>query len=175
MRNVGVGTRMRAWLLRTFRGRPHDAAAWADQAPVSAGPAEAFGVAGLYVAVTPVGLRSAGQNPVSIVYEVQISREGRSEQWSSRYGFPPAHASARRAADAALDELCEISQGPAAWMANVTAGMSEDEVEAMEDNPALQRDLRAADWVGPELEPLRAKRAVEGTWLAPPDAAQPLL
>jgi hypothetical protein len=45
--------------------------------------------------------------------------------------------------------------------------MSEDEVEAMEDSPAVKLDRRAAEWIGPELEPLRDRRQAEGTWPLP--------
>ncbi|MEA2684365.1 MAG: hypothetical protein QOK05_2693 [Chloroflexota bacterium] len=165
MRNVGWGTRLRAWLLRTFRGRAARDSTWADEAPVTAGAPEAFDLGALRLQVNPTGLKAAGGNPPSIVYEVKISRSDDPRAWSSRYGFPPREASARRAADAALDELDEVWRDHDRWLARVTDGMSEDEVEAMEDSPAVRLDRRAAEWVGPELDPLREARDGAGTWL----------
>src|SRR5207248_158820 len=98
--------------------------------------------------VQPRGLKSAGTNRPATVFEVRVSRDSGSRGWSSSYGFPPREASARIAADAALDELCEIVLDRASWWRRVTAGMTEDEVEAMRDSPAVEGDERAAEWVG---------------------------
>lgn len=167
MRNVGWGTRLRARLLRTFRGRRAREADWDEELPVSAGPPQSLAIGVLRLRVTPSGLKAAGINPPSIVYEVTISRDDDPRTWSSRYGFAPREASARRAADAALDELDEVWRDHDRWLARVTYGMSEDEVEAMEDSPAVKLDRRAAQWIGPELESLRDRRRADGTWLLP--------
>jgi hypothetical protein len=171
VRNTGLGTRFRARLLRTFRGRRAEDATWVDEAPVSAGAPESFRVAGLVVDVTPKGLKAAGINPASIIYRVRVGLTTDPRAWSSSYGFPPREASARRAADAALDELHEISLDPTAWLERITQGMSPDEAEAMEDSPAVRLDRRAAEWVGPELEGLREERREGGSWL--PSAVGP--
>lgn len=165
MSNVGWRTRLRARLLRTFRGRPAGQTEWVDELPVSAGPPQSFAIGVLRLRVRPTGLKAAGINPPSIVYEVTITRDDDPRTWSSRYGFAPREASARRAADAALDELDEVCRDRVGWLARVTDGMSEDEVEAMEDSPAVKLDRRAAAWIGPELELLRDRRRAEGTWV----------
>jgi hypothetical protein len=165
MRNVGASTRLRAWFLRTFRGRSAGAAAWTEELPVSAGAPESFEIGRLRIDVTPTGLKSAGINKPSVVFDVRVSRDEGSQNWSSRYGLTPRQASARGAADHALDELDEIWRDRAGWRARVTEGMSDDEVEAMEDSPSFQADARAAEWVGPELEPLRDRRGRDGSWL----------
>jgi hypothetical protein len=140
---------------------------WAEELPVSAGAQESFAVGVLRVEVTPTGLKAAGINRPSVVYQVRITREDDPRTWSSRYGFPPREAAARRAADAALDELDEVWRDHDRWLARVTDGMSEDEVEAIEDSPAVKLDRRAAEWIGPQLEPLRDRRQAEGTWPPP--------
>ncbi|MFN2464174.1 MAG: hypothetical protein ABR573_09780 [Candidatus Dormibacteria bacterium] len=165
MAKPGLVTRIRAGLLRTFRGRPRGTAAWEAELPVSAGAPENFALGELTLAVRPLGLKAAGENRPSIVYEVSLSGPGDPRGWSSSYGLPPASASARRAAEAALDELDEVGRDPAAWVARLTAGMSEDEAEAMLDSPAVKADQRAAGWVAPNLEPLRSQRARWGAWL----------
>lgn len=167
MRGAPLQTRLRAWFLRTFRGRSSADAGWADQLPVSAGPPRAFSVGDLVLDVTPRGLKSAGINPPSIVYDVRVSRASGARSWSSSYGFPPREAAASLAADAALDELAEIAGNREQWWRRVTEGMTEDEIEAMEDNPSVRQDLRAAEWVAPELEPRRERRAAAGSWLEP--------
>lgn len=167
MRNLSATTRLKAWFLRTFKGRSAGDTAWSDELPVSAGAPESLQVANLVLEVTPTGLKAAGINQPSVVYEVRVTRAGDSRAWSSRYGLAPREASARRAADHALDELDEIWRDRAAWLARVTAGMSDDEVEAMEDSPSVQQDGRAAEWIGPELDALRAGRQRDGTWLGP--------
>ena len=167
MRNAGLVTRVRAWLLRTFRGRSATEASWGDAEPVSAGAPETFRVGGLVVDVVPRGLKAAGDNPAAIVYNVRVGLATDPRAWASSYGFPPRQASARRAADAALDELDEVARDPDAWIRRVTDGMSEEEAEAMEDSPGVRLDLRAAEWVGPELERLREQRGALGSWLAP--------
>jgi len=77
---------------------------------------------------------------------------------------------AARRADA--DEFYEAITPPAvtddakAVMRQALAGMSEDEVEAMEDSPSMRLDLKAAKWVGPELDAVRAEtRDRAGGWL----------
>lgn len=165
MRNASTGTRLRAWLLRTFRGRSAAEAGWTDDLPVSAGPPRSFVLSDLRIDVTPKGLKSAGANDPSMVYEVRVGRASDPRAWSSSYGFPPRDASARRAADAALDELAEIALDRDRWWQRVTEGMSEEEAEAMEDSPATRLDQRAAEWVGPELEPWREQRSATGSWL----------
>jgi hypothetical protein len=87
-------------------------------------------------------------------------------RWSSSYGFPPAEASAERAAEAALDELWQIHADLDAWLAQVTSGMSEAEAEAMLDSPAVRLDARAAAWIGPLLQPHLEARRTRGSWLA---------
>ncbi|HEY8739965.1 MAG TPA: hypothetical protein VIN56_05190, partial [Candidatus Dormibacteraeota bacterium] len=124
MRNVGWGTRLRAGFLRTFKGRSARDAAWADELPVGAGPPESYGVGALHLDINPTGLKSAGTNRPSVVYEVSITRADDLRAWSSRYGFAPREASARHAADAALDELEEIWRDHDGWWRRVTEGMS---------------------------------------------------
>ena len=168
MRGSSPQTRLRAWFLRTFRGRSAADAAWADEAPVSAGPPRAFDLGELRLNVTPRGLKSAGINLPSIVYEVRVSRATDPRAWSSSYGFPPRASSARSAADAALDELAEIATDRDRWWQRVTEGMTEEEAEAMEDSPSVRLDQKAAEWVAPGLAPWRERRAATGSWL-PPD------
>ena len=165
MRGAPLQTRLRAWLLRTFRGRSAADAGWTDEAPVSAGPPRAFDLGELRLEVTPRGLKSAGINAPSIVYDVRISRRSDARAWSSSYGFPPREAAAGRAADAALDELFEIAGNREQWWRRVTEGMTEDEAEAMEDSPSVRQDLKAAEWVAADLEPRRERRAATGSWL----------
>jgi len=139
----------------------------------SAGAPETFDVAGLTVDVAPRGLKAAGNNSPAVVYVVTVRADGGSRPWSSSYGFPPRQASARQAANAALDELDEIARDSRGWLARVTHGMSEEEAEAMEDSPGVTRDVSAAAWVGPYLEPHRAERAARGAWLAAVPPAPP--
>ena len=160
-------TRVRAVLLRSFRGRSAADATWDEAAPVSAGAPESFRVGALVVDVVPKGLKAAGANPPSIVYTVRVGLVSDPRAWSSSYGFPPREASARRAADAALDELNELDLDPAAWLQRITDGMSSEEAEAMEDSPAVRLDRRAAEWVGVELEPRRPRRRDAESWLEP--------
>ncbi|GAC1332228.1 MAG: hypothetical protein NVSMB17_11090 [Candidatus Dormibacteria bacterium] len=164
MRNVRRATRLRARLLRAFKGRSAEDAAWGGEV-ASAGAAESFEVGGLVVEVAPRGLKAAGDNPPAIVYTVTIHYPDGSLPWSSSYGFPPRQASAREAANAALDELDEIARDRAAWLRRVTEGMSVEEAEAMEDSPGVVKDLAAAGRVGPRLEPLRGGRAASGGWV----------
>ena len=166
MRNAPLQTRLRAWYLRTFKGRSTNEAGWTEEAPLTAGPPRSFELGELRLDVNPRGLKSAGANPRSMVYRVQVSGASRPQSWSSSYGFEPREGSARIAADTALDELAEIAWDRGTWWRRVTAGMSEEEAAAMEDSPAGQLDQRAADWVGPELEPWRERRASTGSWLA---------
>jgi hypothetical protein len=135
--------------------------------PVSAGPPRAFALGDLRLDVTPRGLKAAGINAPSVVYAVRVSRASDPRAWSSSYGFPPRESSARHAADAALDELGEIAADREAWWRRVTDGMSEEEAEAMEDSPSVRLDLSAAEWVAPELDAWRGRRAATGSWLEP--------
>ena len=43
--------------------------------------------------------------------------------------------------------------------------MTEDEVEAMEDSPAMRHDLEENSWIGPELDAVRGTRDDAGAWL----------
>jgi len=165
MRNAGLATRLRARLLRTFRGRSAADAGWAEEEPVSAGAPESFEVGRLVIDVTPRGLKAAGINRPSIVYVVRVGLPAEGRAWSSSYGFPPRQASARRAADAALDELDEVARDPRAWLRRVTDGMTEDEAEAMIESPGVEQDRTAAEWFGPELAPRRVLRRDTGSWL----------
>jgi hypothetical protein len=169
-------TRLRAWFLRTFAGRTAEQAGWDREPVVAAGPARRLTLGALTLDVVPVGLRAAGANPRSVVYKVTLTAEGspplrigggQPRAWSSSYGFPPAEAGALHAAEAALDELWQAHSDFDAWVAQVTAGMSEAEAEAMLDSPAVRLDAGAAAWVGPLLEPHRANREAGGTWFAP--------
>jgi hypothetical protein len=171
VRNTSLRTRLRARLLRTFRGRSAADAAWLDELPTSAGAPETFALGGLVVTVTPRGLKAAGANAPSMVYEVGVSLAAGPGRWASRYGLEPRQASVRRAAEAALDELDEVAADPAAWTARVTAGMSEDEAEAMLDSPSVVSDLEAAGWVGPYLRGLRERRRTTGAWLGAPGSS----
>ncbi|MGI8609874.1 MAG: hypothetical protein ACR2MY_11700 [Candidatus Dormibacteria bacterium] len=170
LRNAPLRTRLRAWLLRTFRGRSPRDAAWSEESPVSARPPQSFVLGALRIDVNPRGLKAAGNNRPSIVYEVRIFLASDPRAWSSSYGFPPREGSARTAADAALDELAEIALDRDHWWQRVTAGMTEDEAEAMEDNPSIILDQRSAEWVGPELKPWRDRRSDTGSWLEPDKA-----
>jgi len=135
--------------------------------PVSAGAPRSFEFGAFRIDVVPRGLKSAGVNPPSMVYQVHIVGVSVPHSWSSSYGFAPREGSARRAADAALDELAEISLDRERWWRQVAAGMSEDEAAAMEDSPPVRLDQQAAEWIGPELETWRERRASTGSWLAP--------
>ena len=88
--------------------------------------------------------------------------------WSSSYGLPARDNSAAAAAEIALDELDQIWRDPEGWKAVALAGMTEDEVEAMEDSPPLQLDFRAAQWIGPHLDAIRdATKGARGRWVSP--------
>jgi hypothetical protein len=167
MRRVGVSTRARAWFLRTFRGRSASDAGWEDE-PVAAvtSPPRTFVLGELEVAATPKGIRAAGSAAPSAVYEVRISIPGDARSWSSRYGLPPEANSAAAAAEIALDELDQIWRDPDAWKAQALAGMSEEEIEAMEDSPLVRLDFKAVEWIGPELDAVRgATKDARGSWL----------
>jgi hypothetical protein len=165
---------MRAWLLRTFRGRPKSSAAWeADPPPLQSAPRASFVLGGLQLTAVLTGLKATGINHPAAVYEVEIVGESR-RRWSSRYGLAPAMASPAAAAEHALDELDLIWRERARWQAAVTAGMSEDEVEAMLASPTVEADIAAAAWVGPELDAVRAStRDVAGRWLVSPPRNPP--
>lgn len=132
---------------------------------MSAGPPRTYHLGDLVLDVTPKGLKSAGINAPSMVYGVHITRASDPRAWSSTYGFPARVGSAGKAADAALDELAEIALDREQWWRRVTDGMTDDEAEAMEDSPSVRLDQRAAEWVGPELEPWRGRREATGSWL----------
>jgi hypothetical protein len=170
VRNASVATRLRAWFLRTFKGRSAKDAGWSEELPTGGGPPQAFILGALRIDVVPRGPRSAGAVPPALVYEVSITRVDDPRTWSSRYGFPPQAASARLAADAALDELDEIFHDPAGWRSRVTEGMTEAEAEAMEDSPAVRLDVKSAAWIGVELTGRRDQRRATGSWVEPPPA-----
>lgn len=132
---------------------------------MSAGPPRSFELGELRIEVAPRGLKSAGANSPSIVYEVRVARATGQRTWSSSYGFPPREGSAHKAADAALDELVEIALDREHWWKRVTEGMTEEEAEAMEDSPSVRLDQGAAEWVGPQVEPWRERRRATGSWL----------
>lgn len=165
-----LGTRARAWFLRTFRGRSREDAAWEEEAAVAiSSPPGSFRVGDLRVDATPKGIRAAGRNPASAIFEVSVRVEGDSRGWSSRYGLPPGHNSAAAATEIALDELDEIWRDPEGYKATALAGMSEDEVEAMEDSPMLRLDFKAAQWIGPFLDAARdATKGATGGWVSSP-------
>ena len=158
-------TRSRAWFLRTFKGRSAADAGWDDESTWVSSPPASFTLGRLEVAARPLGVKSAGGNPPSAVYDVTVSLAGGSRQWSSRYGLPATDNSARQAAEAALDEVDDIWRRPDAWRARALEGMSADEVEAMEDSPSMQHDLDAARWMGPELDAVRETTRDRGAWL----------
>ena len=117
---------------------------------------------------TPKGIRAGGSNPPSAVYEVRVSVAGDARSWSSSYGLPAGDNSAAAAAEAALDELDQIWRDPAGWRASALAGMTEDEVEAMEDSPVVRLDFKAAQWIGPQLDAVRdATKGAGGRWISP--------
>jgi hypothetical protein len=158
-------TRTRAWLLRTFKGRTREEAAWEDESSWVSSPPETFRLGRLEVAATPRGIKAAGANPPSAVYEVTITLAGEARSWSSRYGLPATDNSARQAAESALDELDQMWRDPEGWRRQALAGMSEDEIEAMEESSSMPSDLKAAQWIGPELDAVRAQARAGGGWL----------
>jgi hypothetical protein len=161
-----VSTRTRAWFLRTFKGRSREDAGWEDESTWVSSPPESFTLGPLTVEARPLGVKAAGDNRPSAVYDVRVSLEGGSPKWSSKYGLPATDNSARQAAEAALDELDEIWRRPDAWRARMLEGMNAEEVEAMEDSPAMRQDLEGARWIGPELDAVRAAtRDRAGAWL----------
>jgi hypothetical protein len=152
-------------LLRAFAGRRRARATWSDQPAPSVATARAsFTLGSLQIVVQPLGARAAGSNRPSAVFEVKVTGADEPRGWSSRYGFDPARATAEKAANAALDELDEIWRDPTTWEARLTAGMSEDETEAMLDSPAARLDLKSARWIGPHLDAARAERDARGAW-----------
>jgi len=162
----GLRTRTRAWLLRTFKGRSKHDAAWADESSWVSSPPQTFILGPLEIAATPMGVKAAGVNSPSAVYQVRINIAGDSRSWSSRYGLPATSNSARLAAESALDELDQLWRDFEGWKRQALDGMSEDEVEAMEDSPSMRLDVKAARWVGPELDALRPQtRDRTGAWL----------
>jgi hypothetical protein len=159
-------TRSRAWFLRTFKGRSREAAGWEDESTWVSSPPESFTLGRLTIAARPLGVKAAGGNRPSAVYEVRVSLSGGSPWWASKYGLPATDNSARQAAEAALDELDEIWRQPEAWRERTLEGMSAEEVEAMEDSPTMRHDLEGARWIGPELDAVRAAtRDRAGAWL----------
>src|SRR5258708_36411745 len=161
-------TRVRAWVLRTFKGRSQEDAAWEDESQWVSSPPQSYMVGALVVDATPLGVRAAGANRPSAVYQVSIRVEGRAATWSSRYGLPATDNSARQAAETALNELDHLCRDPEGWRSQVLEGMSEDGVESMEESPSMRRDLEAAKWVGPELDGVRQRRENSGSWLEAP-------
>jgi hypothetical protein len=158
--------------LRTFKGRSREDAAWEDQSTWVSAPPETFHLGRLEIAATPVGVKAAGANPPSAVYEVRITVSAEARSWSSRYGLPPGGNSARLAAESALDELDQLWRDPDGWKGQALAGMSEDEIEAMEDSPSMRSDVKAAGWIGPELDAVRAQtRDRAGVWF--PEGSPP--
>ena len=169
MRRAGLSTRLRAWFLRTFKGRSAAEAGWAEEEPVAvvSSPPRTFTLGDLEVASTPKGIRAAGSAAQSAVYEVRISVPGDSRSWASRYGLPPGDNSAAAAAEIALDELDQIWRDPGSWKAQALAGMSPDEAEAMEDSPMVRLDFKAVEWIGPHLDAVRAAtKEARGSWVS---------
>ena len=159
-------TRSRAWFLRTFRGRSREDAGWDEESTWVSSPPDSYTLGRLEIAARPLGVKAAGSNPPSAVYEVRISLVGDSRSWSSRYGLPATDNSARQATEAALDEIDEVWCRPEVWRARVLEGMTEDEVEAMEESSSMGHDLEGASWIGPELDSVRAAtRDRDGAWL----------
>lgn len=167
MSGPSLSTRIRAWFLRTFKGRSRSEAAWSDEpVGVVSAPPQTFVLGDLQIEATPKGIKAAGPNPASAVWEVRVTADGDARAWASRYGLPARDNSAGAATEAALDELDQIWRDPDGWKAVALAGMSEDEVEAMEDSPMMQLDFKAAQWIGPHLDAVRAAtKDAGGRWL----------
>src|SRR5258708_18365839 len=108
-------TRARAWALRTFRGRSQEDAAWEDESTWVSSPPETFEVGALVVDARPLGVKAAGANPPSAVYQVSIHIEARSATSSSRYRLPATDNSAGQAPQAALHELDQVWRDPQGW------------------------------------------------------------
>jgi hypothetical protein len=161
-------TRVRARLVKTFKGsRTREEAGWEDESTWVSSPPETFSLGRLEIGVTPRGVKAAGGNRPSAVYEVRIAMPGDSRSWASKYGLPATDNSARQAAEVALEDIDEAWRDPQAWKARAFAGMTADEVEAMEDSPALRQDLESARWIGPELDAVRPKtKGRGGSWLS---------
>jgi len=164
----GFSTRVRARLLRTFKGsRTREEAGWEDESTWVSSPPETFRLGRLEIAVTPRGVKAAGSNPPSAVYEIRVVVSGDSRSWTSKYGLPATDNSARQAGEVALEDIDEAWRQPDAWKARAVAGMTADEVEAMEDSPAMRLDLESARWIGPELDAVRPDtRGRTGSWLS---------
>ncbi|MGB2940079.1 MAG: hypothetical protein WBD38_07270 [Candidatus Dormiibacterota bacterium] len=167
MSRPSLPTRARAWFLRTFKGRSRSEAGWTDEpAGAVSAPPQTFVLGDLQIEATPKGIKAAGPNPASAVWEVRVTAAGDARTWASRYGLPARDNSAPAAADAALDELDQIWRDPDGWKAVALAGMSEDEVEAMEDSPMMRLDFKAAQWIGPFLDAVRSHTKEEtGYWV----------
>src|SRR5258708_40073926 len=82
-------TRARAWALRTFRGRSQEDAAWEDESTWVSSPPETFEVGALVVDARPLGVKAAGANRPSALYQGSIHLQARSATRSSR-SRPPA-------------------------------------------------------------------------------------
>jgi len=165
----GPTVRARAWLLRTFRGRPRERAAWTESPALAA--RASFRVGELDVAAASVGLRSAGMNEPAVVYEVEVAL-GQGRRWTSRYGLAPDAASPEAAIEHALDELDQIWRDRERWEAELTAGMTPDEAEAMLASSMSEADLAAARWIGPELDRVRATtKGATGRWAVLPEVS----
>jgi hypothetical protein len=162
-----VSTRARAWFLRTFKGRSRSDAGWTDTpAGAVSAPPRTFSLGDLTVTATPKGIKAAGSNPSSAVWEVRVVAAGDARTWASSYGLPAHDNSAAAAAEIALDEVDQIWREPDGWRAQALADLSEDEVEAIEDSPMFRLDFKAAQWIGPHLDAVRDDtKAVMGRWL----------
>jgi hypothetical protein len=160
-------TRVRAHLLRTFKGRTREEAGWEDESTWVSSPPATFSVGRLEIAVSPRGVKAAGGNPPSAVYEVRVAMAGDPRSWTSKYGLPATDNSARQAGEIALADIDEAWREPDAWKARALAGMTAEEIEAMVDSPAMRLDLESARWIGPELDAVRPQtRARNGSWLS---------
>ena len=147
-----VPTRLRAWFLRTFAGRRQEETSWTEALPEVTAKRETFALGELTVTAVSHGLRASGINQPSVVYEVSVRTDEPPRAWSSKYGLEVQEESPSRAAQIALGELHLIWSDANGWRSQTFAGMNEDEREAMEDNPDVQADIRAASWVGPALD-----------------------
>src|SRR5258708_28934878 len=125
-------TRARAWVLRTFRGRSREAAGWDDESTWVSSPPETFSVGALVIDARPLGVKAAGANRPSAVYQISIRAQGRTATWSSRYGLPATDNSARQAAETGRDELDQRCRDATGWRRPAREGRSEDEVQARE-------------------------------------------
>ena len=109
---------------------------------------------------------AASRSPSPLAVSCRRANPGDSRSWASKYGLPAADNSARQAGEAALADIDEAWREPDAWKARALDGMTADEIEAMEDSPAMRDDLESAKWIGPELEIVRSQtQGHTGRWL----------